>query len=224
MPNKPIGFKAWYAPRNDDETPRRIPIRLDGRSVAQVRSDLEQLPRDGFLVGMLYYDSISTITCHICRPDESTPERQEAAKTLRYTLLSRSDHQARMNKINQTRSVSDQAAVLRLDDHQRIRELANQPWNPDLKCGICDQTVRDIGIRYRRVVSGHDFYFFTHDGHGWIFAETDALTDSERYRVPIVVRGQYVSDEMYSDVLQEAMDDYRITEFGLTAQPGTTDE
>lgn len=121
--------------------------------------------------------------------------------------------------------------VVYFDEHSTVNcpDGHNQPFHPGRFCKTCHKPIRDVAIRYRRMIQGNDHYFILYDSippphlRDWLFGQTDRVEDLARYPDAHIIDGGFVSDAAYKAYTMDAMNDYAVSEFGLAAISGTTD-
>lgn len=80
-------------------------------------------------------------------------------------------------------------------------------------------------VRYRRIEQGSDTYFCAPGMSDVLYGHSDDKPDTVKARYPgaVVKLGKWADDATYRRVVNEAMDDFGVSAFGVTPVPGTSD-
>lgn len=79
-------------------------------------------------------------------------------------------------------------------------------------------------IRYRTVMASQDYYFMA-AGVKSDFIACNNNTDNEvRYPGCSIKKGQWTDEENFDSIFAGAMNDYNVTELGVTPEAGTSDK
>lgn len=172
----------------------------DKKIVGKTIDDWKNAPDDDVQLIMLYYDQFSTITCRSC---SASPDPV--------------DDNTKNDYLSMNLSLPKDIVVTR-------RMIANQPWNNDRKCFYCAENITyDIGIRYRKNISGSNYYWLVYGTNDYIYGYSDTPVDLTRYPDAIQKMGKWTDDDNLQKITEEAMNDMQVSDIGINIIPGTTD-
>lgn len=108
--------------------------------------------------------------------------------------------------------------------------VTNQPFDEKRApvCANCGEETGDVAMRYRRVLQANDHYWVGWDSapaperQDWVIGQTDREQDVADFALAHL-KGGWTSDLNYQLIVEEAMADMAVSEFGLQPVGFTSD-